>query len=45
VMLDVWTKSGWVDPVLTPAALEGMRAGRRVVWSGPQGALVSLEPE
>lgn len=45
VMLDVWTKSGWVDPVLTPSALEGMRAGRRVVWTGPQGALVSLEPE
>ena len=45
VMLDVWTKSGWIDPVLTPAALESLRAGRRVVWTGPQGALVSLEPE
>jgi hypothetical protein len=45
VMLEVWTRSGWLDPILAPAALEGMRKGRRVVWIGPQGALVSLEPE
>lgn len=43
VMLEVWTRSGWLDPILTPAALEGMLEGRPVIWMGPQGALVSLE--
>ena len=43
VMLDVWARSGWLDPVLTPDAVTAMREGGRVVWSGPQGTLVSLD--
>ncbi len=45
VMLEVWTRSGWLDPILTTAALEGMLEGRPVIWMGPQGVLVSLERE
>lgn len=45
VMLEVWTRSGWLDPILTPAALEGMLEGHPVIWIGPQGALVSLQRE
>ena len=45
VMLDVWARSGWLDPVLTPDSVSALRGGGRVVWSGPQGALVSLDAQ
>ena len=43
VMIDVWSRSGWIDPILGPGAIEGLRAGGRVVWSGPHGALLALD--
>jgi hypothetical protein len=45
VMLDVWTRSGWIDPILTPEAIDGLRQGRRAAWTGRQGVLLSLEGE
>lgn len=42
VMLDVWARSGWLDPILAQDSIDGLRAGRRIVWSGTQGMLVSL---
>jgi hypothetical protein len=45
VMLDVWARAGWLDPVLDPQALGAMCEGRRVAWTGPQGALVTLSPD
>lgn len=45
VMLDVWERSGWRDPILGPQSIDGLRDGRRVVWSGPQGVLLSLDEE
>ena len=43
VMLDVWSRSGWLDPILATDSVAALRGGGRVVWSGPQGALVSLD--
>lgn len=43
VMLDVWTRAGWIDPVLTPEAIDGLRSGHRVIWAGPQGVLLALD--
>jgi hypothetical protein len=43
VMLDVWTRSGWIDPILTPEAIDGLRQGQRTAWTGRQGVLLSLE--
>jgi hypothetical protein len=43
VMLDVWARAGWLDPILTPQSIDGLREGRRTVWAGPQGVLLSLD--
>ena len=45
VMLEVWARSGWIDPLLTSGAIEGLRDGRRTLWTGRQGVLVSLESD
>jgi len=43
VMLDVWTRSGWIDPILNPTAIDGLGHGHRTVWAGRQGVLLSLD--
>ena len=43
VMLDVWDRAGWIDPILAPDSIAALREGRRTVWAGPQGVLVSLD--
>ena len=45
VMLDVWARSGWIDPILTPDAINGLRDGHPVAWTGPQGALIWLDAD
>ena len=45
VMLDVWSRAGWRDPLLGAVSIDGLREGRRIVWAGRQGVLVSLDQE
>jgi hypothetical protein len=45
VMLDVWARSMWRDPVLSEDAVSGLLQGQPVVWAGRQGILVELVVE